>query len=118
ELLQHRGRADRVLVSSFHLPTIDRVKALDPDVATGFLTFADPMPADGIVLAADRGHDAIHPHDITVDLELVEAAHAAGLAINVWTVDDPDRMRQLAELGVDGIITNVPDVARQVLGAT
>ena len=117
ELLQHRGRADRVIVSSFHLATVDRVKALDPDIATGFLTLIDPMPADGIRLAARRGHDAIHPYDFTVDQALVDAAHAEGLAINVWTVDDPGRIRQLGDMGVDGIVTNVPDIARRVLGS-
>ena len=35
----------------------------------------------------------------------------AGLAVNTWTVDEPDRIRWLADLGVDGVITNVPDVA-------
>ena len=44
--------------------------------------------------------------------------HAAGLAVNVWTVDDPDRMVELVALGVDGIVTNVPDVALRVLGRT
>ena len=44
------------------------------------------------------------------------AAHDAGLAVNTWTVDDPDRIRELADLGVDGIVTNVPDVALVALG--
>ncbi len=54
---------------------------------------------------------AIHPHDVLVDRSFVEQAHAAGLAVNVWTVDDPERIVALAEVGVDAIITNVPDVA-------
>lgn len=115
-LLEERGRRDRVLVSSFHLGTIDRVKALDPAIATGFLTIIDPMPAEGIEWAAAGGHDAIHPHHLTVDQALVDLAKAAGLALNTWTVDDPGRMLDLAEMGVDGICTNVPDVAREVLG--
>ena len=40
-------------------------------------------------------------------------AHAAGLAVNTWTCDDPDRIRELIGWGVDGICTNVPDVARR-----
>jgi glycerophosphoryl diester phosphodiesterase len=115
-LLDERGRRDRVIVSCFHLETIDRVKALDPAIATGYLTTIAPMPTEGIALAVERGHDAIHPHHLTVDQALVDLAGSAGLALNTWTVDDPDRIRQLAEMGVDGICTNVPDVAREVLG--
>jgi glycerophosphoryl diester phosphodiesterase len=46
---------------------------------------------------------------------LVEACRAAGLQVNVWTVDDPERMAELVALEVDGIVTNVPDVARAVV---
>jgi len=53
---------------------------------------------------------------LTVDQALVDLAHGAGLAVNTWTVDDPDLMLALAEMGVDGIVTNVPDVAVEVLG--
>lgn len=42
---------------------------------------------------------------------LVEAAHRAGVEVHVWTVNDPSRMRQLVELGVDGIITDCADLA-------
>jgi glycerophosphoryl diester phosphodiesterase len=38
------------------------------------------------------------------------------VAVNTWTCDDPDRIRWLAEVGVDGIVTNVPDVALTALG--
>jgi glycerophosphoryl diester phosphodiesterase len=58
---------------------------------------------------------AIHPYDTLVDTALVRRAHEAGLQVNVWTVDDPDRMAALIEMGVDGICTNVPDIARRVI---
>nr|MCQ3812404.1 glycerophosphodiester phosphodiesterase [Acidimicrobiia bacterium] len=48
---------------------------------------------------------------------LIDAAHAAGLEVNVWTVNDPDQIAQLAALGADAVITDVPDVAREVLRA-
>jgi glycerophosphoryl diester phosphodiesterase len=51
-----------------------------------------------------------------VNEDLVIAAHAAGLAVNTWTCDDPDRIRWLADLGVDAVVTNVPDVALTALG--
>ena len=46
----------------------------------------------------------------------MEEFHAEGLQVNVWTVDDPARIAELAGWGVDGIVTNVPDIARRALG--
>lgn len=116
-LLAERGRRDRVLVSSFHLATIDRVLAIDPEVSTAFLTFIAPSAADGVRLAHQRGHGALNPHVATVDEALVVAARERGLAVNAWTVDDPEAAVRLAALGVDGIVTNVPDVIRDALRA-
>lgn len=47
--------------------------------------------------------------------ELVESAHAVGMAVVPWTVDDADTMQSLIDLGVDGLITDRPDVLRDVL---
>ena len=114
-LLHERGGRDRVIVSSFGLPTIDRVRAIDSDVPTAFLTFIEPMGPEAIELAARHGHQAIHPHVATVDEAYVALAHEHGLAVNVWTVDYPDQIRQLAAWGVDGIVTNVPAIAIDAL---
>lgn len=116
-LLVDRGRRDDVLVSGFHLATIDRIRELEPDIPTAFLTFIDPSAAAGVRLAADRGHLALNPHTATVDAALVAAASERGLQVNAWTVDDPARAVELSELGVDGIVTNVPDVIREALTA-
>jgi glycerophosphoryl diester phosphodiesterase len=105
-----------IIVSSFHGPTLDRVRSVDASVATGMLTFDLSEPTRTIDVAIAAGHIALHPFDRTVTHELVELVHHAGLAINVWTVDDPARIEELAEMGVDGIVTNVPDVAAAVLG--
>jgi glycerophosphoryl diester phosphodiesterase len=109
-LVQERQAHDRVLVSSFSLATIERVQELDPTIPTAYLVMAIP-PDLGLV----AHHGALHPWDPMVDRALVELAHRAGMAVNVWTVDDPARMAELASWGVDGIVTNVPDVAREVL---
>ena len=55
---------------------------------------------------------ALNPWQFAMSEAVVAAAHEAGLLVNVWTVDDPAVMRTFAGWGVDGIITNVPDVAR------
>ena len=109
---------DRVLVSSFHLPTIDRVRALDDRIATGWLTGVVSDPIRFLERAADHGHQAFHPHVAFVDAPLVERTHELGMRLHTWTVDEPARIRELAELGVDAVITNVPDIARAVVRET
>jgi glycerophosphoryl diester phosphodiesterase len=116
-LLRDRPGRDAVLVSSFSLATIDRVRSLDPTIATGYLTSARWNQVHCLERAVEGGHAALHPMDPVVNAELVQQAHDVGLAVNTWTVDDPDRMRWLVdECGVDAVITNVPDLARATLG--
>jgi glycerophosphoryl diester phosphodiesterase len=52
-----------------------------------------------------------------VSADLVARAHDQGVKVNAWTVDDPDRMLELASFGVDGIVTNLPDLALETLGS-
>jgi glycerophosphoryl diester phosphodiesterase len=106
-----------VLVSSFNIEAIDRVHALAPTLPTALLTYALEDPHATVARCAASGHRALHPYDATVDRALVDAAHERGLAVNVWTVDAPDRIAALVAMGVDGICTNVPDIARSVLDA-
>jgi glycerophosphoryl diester phosphodiesterase len=120
ELLHARSRRDDVLVSSFHLPTIDRVHALDATVPTGYLVVVDPMPVPALELAHEHGHHAVHPHYAAMGEahaeEAVARAAALGLGLNVWTVNDPPDIVRLAGIGVDSIITDTPRAARQALG--
>jgi len=115
-LVTDLGLRDQVVVSCFGLATIDRVRKLDPTIATGYLTSARWNQVHALQRAIDGGHGALHPMDPVVNAELVRLAHDAGLRVNTWTIDDPDRMRWLVdECGVDAIITNVPDLARTAL---
>jgi glycerophosphoryl diester phosphodiesterase len=108
------GWAGPVIVSSFHLPTIDRLKAVQPSWRTGWLVMAPPT--DWASIMEGQGHDALHPHHRAVTPHLADEARDRGFELNVWTVDDAARLIELVALGVDGIVTNVPDVARRVLG--
>jgi glycerophosphoryl diester phosphodiesterase len=107
---------DFLLVTSFDRAVVARAHALAPHVPVGQLVF-DPGPDVGELLerVMGAGCAALNPWDPLVDTDLVAEAHGHGLAVNVWTVDDPARMAELVGFGVDGIITNVPDVARAVV---
>lgn len=104
-----------VLVSSFDLGVIDRWRERLPEVDTAYLVFDPRSGLDAVEVCVRNGHRALHPWDPCVDRALVDAAHDAGIELNVWTVDDPDRIRELAAWGVDGIVTNVPAVARRAV---
>lgn len=65
--------------------------------------------------AASLGFDALSPSRSSLTPDLVEEAHALGLRVLPYTVDDPATMRLLVALGVDGLITNRPDVLREVM---
>jgi glycerophosphoryl diester phosphodiesterase len=119
ELLGSRERRDDVLVSSFSLASIDTVRRLDDTIPTAFLTLVGFDPLDGAAVAADRGHAAVHPDVRSLAGPVARAVAArAGeldLTVNVWTVNDAAEVRRLAAAGIDGVITDVPDVARAAL---
>jgi len=107
------------LVSCFHQPTVDRArKVLDdlaPDVGVAWLLWNVDDPAGTVAKARSGGYAALHPHHSAVTPELNDRAHDAGLLVNAWTCNDPDRIRWLSEVGTDGIITDDPVLAREAL---
>jgi glycerophosphoryl diester phosphodiesterase len=116
ELLVARSDSAQMIVSSFDRSCVDRVHDFAPQLRTGFL-YVMPLPSidEIIAMTVAGGHVAIHPHHAGVTADVVTRAHRASLAVNVWTVDDPDRICELADMGVDAIITNVPNVALATL---
>lgn len=105
----------KVLITSFDMGAINAVHDIDKTMPTGLLTMDEVGPEVSIGRAKAHDHSAVNPWDEIVTKRWVDEAHAADLAVHVWTVDVPKRMRELAAWGVDGIITNVPDVAVKAL---
>jgi glycerophosphoryl diester phosphodiesterase len=114
EAVRKRGIAERTLFSSFYDPVLARLRAIAPEACIGLL-ISRQYPVDVLARARALGAEAIHPERRLVDAKLVEAAHGAGLAVYVFTVDDPDEMRRLIDLGVDGLFTNHPDRMRSLV---
>ena len=115
--LAERGEDHRWLISAFNRPTVDAMRAFRPEVRTAWLT-EGVRPADWDRVARDlanSGHIALHPYVKHLEEGCITAFHAAGLQVNSWTVDDPSDMRRIIGWGIDGICTNVPDVALGVL---
>jgi glycerophosphoryl diester phosphodiesterase len=110
-----RGLGERVIVSCFDLATLDAVRAAHPAIPTGWLTLAGYDQHQALDAVVRRGHPFLHPQDPGVTVELVQAAHAAGVRVVAWTVNDAHRMGELAAMGADGLITDDVALARSVL---
>jgi glycerophosphoryl diester phosphodiesterase len=109
------GATDRWLISSFSWSTVAACREYAPEIATGCLTSA-PVDEPTIERLAAAGHRALHPWEAQLDEARVAMCRRHGLAVNTWTCNDPDRLVELAGLGVDGVCTDLPDVALRTLG--
>ena len=102
-------------IHSFDHRVVRRVGELAPQLVRGVLMAAYPIrPLAGL---ADAGATDLWQEQSLIDQSLVTAAHAARARVLAWTVDTPERMRQLIACGVDGICTNFPDVGRRAVDA-
>ncbi len=70
-----------------------------------------PVPRTGDVAQLPRQVRGIGVTVTVIDRRLVEACHRAGIAVHCWTVNDPDAVSTLLDLGVDAVITDRPDIA-------
>lgn len=113
------GAGDRLVVGSFDDRRIARFRDC---VSTGVATSTGAAASRAWLLASRSGRGFSGPASALqiplqmrglriVDKKLVDAAHERGLQVHVWTVNDPLMMRRLVELGVDGIVTDRPDMA-------
>jgi glycerophosphoryl diester phosphodiesterase len=114
------GIEDRVLIGSFHDRRIRAFRHAAPDVATS----AGPLEVARSLARRPRRHGGADAYQVPergsgmrlVTKRFVDRAHKADKHVHVWTVNDPVDMRRLLDLGVDGIITDRPDLLNEVLG--
>ena len=103
-------RADPdVYLSSFWWPALDAARAAAPQVRRALLYSGAPDRAPLIAGARAAALWALHPNRSYVTPELIADAHAAGLRVNVWTVDDPKEIETFVRWGVDAIFSNYPE---------
>jgi len=113
--VSRRGILARTLFSSFYDPVLARLRAHSSAARIALLL--SPQDAERPLERARRLRaEAINPWRGLVRRELVEAAHAEGLAVYVFTVDEVSEMERLLALGVDGLFTNFPERLRALLG--
>ena len=116
ELAARMGMTQRVLYSSFNHHSLLRLKAIDPSIPCGILyecTMVKPWE-----YAHALGMNALHPHfsELLIPGEC-DSAHALGLEVNPWTVNDEADILMACRAGADRLITNYPDRALSNLAA-
>lgn len=117
--IQRAHMTDRVIVSSFNPFALMRFRDLAAGIPLGLLYSPDmPVHLRRTWLRPAVRPEALHPRHDMVSADLMAWARKSGYRVNTWTVDDPTEMRRLLDLGVDAIITNVPDVLRGVMAET
>jgi glycerophosphoryl diester phosphodiesterase len=123
-LIARTGAWDRICVGSFSEARVVRAQRLaGPRLATSYGTrgvlnlrlrsWGVPAALRGSAVAAQvpEYQSGIQ----VVDRRFVRAAHARGLQVHVWTINEPERMHRLLDLGVDGIMTDHIDTLRKVM---
>lgn len=107
-------RRDDVVVQSFDHAWLRGYKELAPDVPVGLLFGTRPTPAQ--VTEAATWAQQVNPALGVSEEATIDQVHQAGMEIHVWTVNVGQDMRRAARWGVDGIITNYPQVLRDIVG--
>lgn len=115
-IVQKYHLQDRVLLSSFFPHNLALAQRLLPETPCALLTWPGWKGHWMTSLALrSRRYWAIHPHRSQVTPTLVQQAHAAGKRVHVWTVNEENDIRCMADWGVDAIFTDDVQRARQVL---
>jgi glycerophosphoryl diester phosphodiesterase len=124
EVVKAQQAVDRTCLSSFSHSRLRRIRRLLPGVTTSAsvreVVLVRFLPNPLLRLARSPRGDCLQvPHRrpgvTVVTPRFVRRAHALGLQVHVWTVDDPDEIGELLDRGVDGIITDRTDVLKDVL---
>ncbi|NLZ90060.1 MAG: glycerophosphodiester phosphodiesterase [Clostridiales bacterium] len=115
ELAAKCAMEDLVVYSSFNHPSMVRMKSLNPRAVCGLLYSC--VMVRPWAYGSQLGADALHPHhgELVFNRDLCQQAHALGLKVNTWTVNNERSMRMVLEAGADMLITDYPDRARAVL---
>lgn len=114
--IQQRGLSARTIISSFNHYSLVTCKQLAPDIRTGIL-YGDNLYHPW-AYAQSVGAEALHPYHLFLTEEIVQQAAAHGVISNPFTINEPERMHKLIQMGVAGIITDYPDRLAELLSST
>lgn len=118
DLIMQMGLKNSTILSSFNARNLLKAESLEPAIPRGLLTLPGlpGIPYRGW-LGKRYHYDALHPYHKDVNEKMVSRLHAAGKKVNVWTVNKPEDLRRMRDLGVDMVICNDPADAREAIEA-
>ena len=106
-LIKEKDLIEHVFIVSFNQNLLKRIKDLESKVKTGLILLSS---SDPIRLAKECQADAVAPFHEFITSDLIEKAHKNNLKIITWTVDNQGEAESLRDAGIDGIVTNKPDI--------
>lgn len=110
-IIRGRGIENRTMIQSFDKRALTRVHEKYPEVETSFLVFAaDPKSPEGYIEDLGFTPDIFSPHFSIVTEDMVKGFHAMGVRVIPWTPNTAEEMQDLKDKGVDGIITDYPNL--------
>ena len=127
DLIREHNMQERVMIASFHDEAMQNFRATCPEVATsasrGEVTrfvLLGKVFLSGFIIpqyeSIQPPYDPAESKNIPIMTKrFIREAHAKNIAVEPWTVNDPDLMRQYIEWGVDGIMTDRPDLMIEVM---
>lgn len=104
------GVADKVVISSYNVKTLKRIKEHNREIQTALLSKEVTFDIRNFQYA-----DTLSCDYTKLDKEIVEVIHSIGRKVTAWVVDDKRAMKEMKEIGVDAVITNYPDVFSDVI---
>lgn len=113
EMLDSYDMIENTIISSFNHESLKICKKINKNIKTAVL-YSEPIE-DIVNYAKELGVYAIHPDYKLVDKSLIKKCHKNNILVNAYTVNEKEDIERLIEEGIDGIITDYPNIALEIL---
>ena len=114
-LKKYPEKFDNIIVSSFHHDKIKKLQKLEPKLKLALLTDSEFIEIEKYLSTNGLNSYSYHPEINLISKKDIEILHKNGIKVFVWTVNKEEDLDYLVKLGVDGVITNYPDIMKELL---